>query len=119
MAQALVARHERARQNTVRTEPKYKTIRDLQAGYWKSRRLASGSYGKVYLLRQRPGMEPRAAKYQRCRCRQDLDEVRKEVRILASLDHRNVLQFVDYFEDPLRVRRSDGRLVGGRTVLRH
>jgi serine/threonine protein kinase len=74
-------------------------LKDFKADYLLSRRLASGSYGKVYLVRHRKSQNWRAAKVQPCGGEAALQESRKEAEILARMDHPHIVKYHDYFEE--------------------
>ena len=77
------------------------SLEDLKRDYWMVRKLGSGGFGTVYLLRQRTTKQLFAAKEQPgtdARCKQNIE---KEVSILKKLinaDKRFVVQFITWFE---------------------
>ncbi len=83
----------------------------FRSDYLLGRKLATGSYGRVYLVRHRATQEWRTAKVQSCYTDEDLQESRKEAQILAKLDHPNIVKFMDYFEEGSSVRRDSIRSV--------
>ena len=96
-----MAQNVAASSDSSRKRPHHKTVADFRASYWKSRRLAAGSYGDVYLVMHLTTRETRAAKYQKNLTHDGLEEARREARVLSRLSHRHIVRYIDYFEDPL------------------
>jgi serine/threonine protein kinase len=74
---------------------------ELRKDYWMVRKLGSGGFGTVYLIKHRNTREYFAAKQQPCHNYREKLYIKKEVSILKQLsnpDKRFVVQFVNFFE---------------------
>lgn len=76
-------------------------IEELRKNYWMVRKLGSGGFGKVYLVRHRTSREDCAAKQQPWHDSSVQSFVRNEVSVLKKLlnaEKKHVLHFINYFE---------------------
>jgi len=74
---------------------------EVRKNYWMVRKLGSGGFGTVYLIKHRETKEHFAAKLQPIHDYREKLSIRKEVATLKTLsnpDKRYVVQFIDYFE---------------------
>ena len=74
---------------------------ELRKDYWMVRKLGSGGFGTVYLIKHKKSKKYFAAKQQPCHNYREKFYIKKEVSTLKKLsnpDKRFVVQFVNYFE---------------------
>ena len=77
------------------------SINELRKNYWMVRKLGSGGFGTVYLIRHRDSNECFAAKRQPWHDSSVQSFVRKEVSVLKKLvnpEKKHVVQFINLFE---------------------
>lgn len=91
-----------------------KLMQELRDDYWMVKRLGSGGFGKVYLVRHRRTKVYSAAKHQKITSKAILTLSRREADILRRLEHSDhIVRFVDYFESEQQSVIATEFLAGG------
>lgn len=63
----------------------------------------SGTYGTVYICKEKTTGLQLAAKFVKCTCKEDRRNMEREIEIMSGLHHPRIIQLYDAYDDGLTI----------------